>query len=246
MSTKTAKRLESVESNVWVEFIQLALEYKPINLGQGFPDFAAPEHICKALSTAVLNDDNVLINQYTRDMGHPRLVEALSRVYSKQINRRIDAYNEILITSGAYEALFCTFMAFVDPGDEVIIIEPYFDCYEPMTRMAGGVPVFIALRPKPSADRPASSAEWLLDYEELESKFSSKTKFIAINTPNNPLGKVLNFRYDRNFGAELPQNCHIFLLYSCCSLIIDYFAAYAAVMLDVCHIEIIVYVVLNT
>ena len=189
---RRADRLKCVQHNVWVEFIELANKYNPVNLGQGFPDFAAPKHICDALSAAPIDADNVLLNQYTRDCGHPRLVNVLSKLYSKLINRIIDPKNEILITSGAYEALFCTFMAFVNPGDEVIIIEPYFDCYEPMTRMAGGIPVFIPLRPKRVTDRTMTSNDWVLDPEELESKFSSKTKFIIVNTPNNPLGKVIN------------------------------------------------------
>lgn len=192
MSDKRADRLKSIETNVWVEFIEMSFKYKPVNLGQGFPDFAAPQHVRQALSDAVLNDEDVLLNQYTRDCGHPRLVNVLSKLYSKLINRQIDAQNEILITSGAYEALFCTFMAFVNPCDEVIIIEPFFDCYEPMTRMAGGIPVFVALRPRLGVVTPQTSADWVLDFEELESKFSSKTKFIIINTPNNPLGKVFN------------------------------------------------------
>ncbi|CAG2116186.1 unnamed protein product, partial [Medioppia subpectinata] len=174
-----------------VEFIQLAQDYKPLNLGQGFPDFAAPSHVRKALSDATLSDD-FLLNQYTRGFGHMRLVNALSKLYSKLINRDISAQKEILVTVGAYEALFCAFMGLVNPGDEVIIIEPFYDCYEPMTVMAGGKPMFVPLRPKKVVDRPLSSADWVLDPEELESKFSSKTKLIIVNTPNNPLGKLFS------------------------------------------------------
>ncbi|CAM6032120.1 unnamed protein product, partial [Sphagnum compactum] len=163
----------------------------PLNLGQGFPDFAAPLHVCKALSDAVMSE-NVLLNQYTRGFGHPRLVNSLSKLYSKLINRDINGQKEILVTSGAYEALFCTFMSLVNPGDEVIIIEPFFDCYEPMTLMAGGIPVFIPLRPKQVNGRALTSKDWILDPAELESKFSSKTKLIIVNTPHNPLGKIFS------------------------------------------------------
>ncbi|CAG2181407.1 unnamed protein product, partial [Oppiella nova] len=131
-----ADRIKDTEPSVWVEFIQLAQDYKPLNLGQGFPDFAAPQHVCKALADATLSQD-VLLNQYTRGFGHLRLVNALSKLYSKLIGREINAQKEVLVTVGAYEALFCAFMGLVNPGDEVIIIEPFYDCYEPMTVMAG-------------------------------------------------------------------------------------------------------------
>jgi kynurenine--oxoglutarate transaminase/cysteine-S-conjugate beta-lyase/glutamine--phenylpyruvate transaminase len=186
---KAADRLQGQKESVWVEFIQLALDYKPLNLGQGFPDFAAPPFVTKALAEATLGQ-NQLINQYTRGYGHPKLVNALSRLYSRLVGRTINPQKEVLVTVGAYEALYCTFMGHINPGDEVIIIEPFFDCYEPMTLMAGGVPVYIPLRPKPSTGGRSSSGDWVLDPQELASKFSAKTKIIVVNNPNNPLGKV--------------------------------------------------------
>lgn len=183
------ERFIGSESSVWVEYIQLALEHKPLNLGQGFPDFAAPDYVTKALSS-IAGGDNVLIHQYTRGFGHPRLISALSKLYSQLIGREINPQTEILITSGAYEALFSCIQGHTSPGDEVIIIEPFFDCYEPMVRTVKGVPVFIPLRPRKPAGGKMMSSDWVLDPDELASKFNSKTKAIIINTPHNPLGKV--------------------------------------------------------
>lgn len=128
-----------------VEYIQLALEHKPLNLGQGFPDFAAPEHVTRALGE-VANGPNVLLNQYTRGFGHPRLVNAIAKLYSGLIGREINPLTEVLVGAGAYEALFASILGHIGPGDEAIVIEPFFDCYEPMVRTAGGTPVFVPLR----------------------------------------------------------------------------------------------------
>lgn len=184
-------RFEASIYSVWVEFIQLSLDHKPLNLGQGFPDYeSAPAHVAKGLADAATGE-NKLLNQYTRGFGHPRTVQAIADLYSQLIERPLNPNTEVLVTVGAYEALFCAINGFIHPGDEVIIIEPFFDCYAPMTEGAGGVPVYIPLRDtKPGAPGPKSSSDFRLDPAELESKFSAKTKLIIVNTPHNPLGKV--------------------------------------------------------
>lgn len=98
-------RYRGSQPSVWVEYIQLAADHKPLNLGQGFSDYPVPEFIRKALSDAA-NSENPLMNQYTRGFGHPRLVQALAGLYSKVTNRKIDANKEVLVTVGAYEALY--------------------------------------------------------------------------------------------------------------------------------------------
>lgn len=186
---KLPARYGAGEKSVWVEYIQLAAEYKPkVNLGQGFPDYHAPDHVTKALSNVAISE-NPLANQYTRGFGHPRLVQNLSKVYSPLINREIDPQNEILVTYGAYEALYSAILGHVDTGDEVIVIEPFFDCYEPMIKVAGGIPRFIPLKPKKTSGT-ITSADWVLDEKELVSLFNPRTKMIILNTPHNPLGKV--------------------------------------------------------
>ena len=140
-----------MEQNVSrVEFIQLALEHKPLNLGQGLPDDLVPDYVVDALREVVMDQSmGVALHQYTRGFGHPRLVSAIAALYSKLlgINHSINPTTEVLVTDGAYEALFTAILGHVNPGDEVIIIEPYFDCYEPMVKLAGGTPVFISLKP---------------------------------------------------------------------------------------------------
>ncbi|OQR78737.1 kynurenine--oxoglutarate transaminase 3-like [Tropilaelaps mercedesae] len=186
-----AQRVCGMGESVWVEFGQLALENKPVNLGQGFPDMPPPECVARPLREAVAKGADFMLHQYARGFGAPRLVNALAALYGKLLEREINPNTEVLVTVGAYEALFCVFMGFVNPGDEVIIIEPFYDCYEPMVQMAGGTPVFIPLRLKNSSGE-ISSADCALDRTELESKFSNKTKLIVVNTPHNPLGKVFS------------------------------------------------------
>ncbi|CAC5373336.1 CCBL [Mytilus coruscus] len=184
-----ADRLKGTEKNVWVEFGKLAVDYKALNLGQGFPDFKPPQHVIDKMVHAVDGSDNALLSQYTRSYGHPRLVNVLAKLYSPLMGRTLDPMNNITISIGAYGVLFCAIQGLINPGDEVVIVEPYFDCYEPMVKVAGAIPKYVPLRPI-KKEGVLSSDDWKLDPVELESKFSAKTKAIMINNPNNPVGKV--------------------------------------------------------
>ncbi|KFO82449.1 Kynurenine--oxoglutarate transaminase 1 [Cuculus canorus] len=187
-----ARRLEGIDKNIWVEFVKLAATYSTVNLGQGFPDFPPPDFLKEAFVRA-LSGKNHMLHQYTRAFGHPPLVKILAQFFGKLLGRDLDPMTNVMVTVGAYQALFCCFQAFVDEGDEVIIIEPFFDCYEPMVKMAGGTPVFVPLRPKaPKDGKLMSSADWQLDPDDLASKFNERTKAIVLNSPNNPLGKVFS------------------------------------------------------
>lgn len=141
-----------------------------------------------------MKESNSLIHQYTRSAGHLRLVNGISTYYSTVLNREINPLDEVLVTVGADGSLFNAVFSFVDKEDEIILIEPFFDVYLPHALLAGGKCVFVPLKPIKSTsaalDAPTSSADWTWDYKELEAAFSSKTKLIIINTPNNPLGKV--------------------------------------------------------
>ncbi|XP_026960422.1 kynurenine--oxoglutarate transaminase 1 isoform X3 [Sagmatias obliquidens] len=139
-----ARRLNGIDHNPWVEFVKLASEADVVNLGQGFPDFAPPDFAVEAFQHAVSGD--FMLNQYTKAFGYPPLTKILASFFGKLLGQDIDPLKNVLVTVGAYGALFTAFQALVDEGDEVIIIEPFFDCYEPMTLMAGGRPVFVSLK----------------------------------------------------------------------------------------------------
>ncbi|XP_071480843.1 kynurenine--oxoglutarate transaminase 3-like [Diadema antillarum] len=187
---QTAEHLRGLEGSVWVEFGKLATEAKAINLGQGFPDFAPPNPVTEALTDILKPSSNPLMNQYTRSYGHIRLVNAIAALYSKFLGREVDPMNGVLVSVGAYGSLYYAINSHFNPGDECIIIEPFFDCYEPMVRMARGVPRFIPLRPK--HDKVTSTRDFYLDTDELKSLFNEKTKAIIVNNPNNPLGKIFS------------------------------------------------------
>ncbi|XP_046695304.1 kynurenine--oxoglutarate transaminase 3-like [Silurus meridionalis] len=177
-----------VNKHIWSELSQLTAEYKAVNLGQGFPDFPVPSFVQEALCNAASGSFHV--HQYTRCFGHPPLVKILAKFFGRILSQEIDPMKEILVTMGAYQAVFCAVQTLVYEGDEVIIMDPSYHCYEPMIIMAGGKPVHIPFKLKKFISPTVSRADWGFCSEELASKFNSNTKAIIINTPNNPLGKV--------------------------------------------------------
>jgi aspartate/methionine/tyrosine aminotransferase len=178
-----AKRVQGFGATVFAEFTALANEHQAVNLGQGFPNFPAPDFVKDAARDAIAAD----LNQYARGGGHPRLVNAVADVYGPLFGRELDPMTNVLITVGATEGIFATIQALVDPGDEVILIEPFYDSYPATVIMAGGTPVYVPLR---FAADATSAGEWTLDMDELAAAFSPRTRLIILNTPHNPVGKV--------------------------------------------------------
>jgi len=155
---------------------RLAREHRSINLAQGFPNFPAPELLKEAAKRAIQDD----INQYAITWGAQRLREALARTYHLWYSMKVDPDREITVTCGATEAMISVLLALVNPGDEVIVFEPFYENYGPDTILADAKPVYVPLEP----GLP-------LDLERLAAAFSDKTRAIIINTPSNPAGRVL-------------------------------------------------------
>lgn len=161
-----------------------------VNLGQGFFSYSPPPFAIEAAKKAL---DVAALNQYSPTKGRPSLKKALAKSYSPYFNRDLDWDSEIVVTAGANEGMYAAFTAFLNPGDEVIVFEPFFDQYIPNIQLPGGKPVYVPLHPPKDADtRTHSAAEWTVDFDELKSKITPKTKMIVLNTPHNPVGKIFS------------------------------------------------------
>ena len=173
---RMAHRVENFGTSIFAEITALAETHQAVNLGQGFPDFAAPDFLKEAAQAAIAAD----LNQYAPSNGRYRLRQAIAHKLASQYDYTVNPDNEILITHGATEALFATILGLVNPGDEVIIFEPFYDAYVPVVQLAGGIPRYYTLRPP----------DWAIDPDELAALFTERTRLIIVNTPHNPTGKV--------------------------------------------------------
>jgi aspartate/methionine/tyrosine aminotransferase len=176
MAIPIATRIEGVGTSVFSEMSALAEKYHAVNLGQGFPDFAGPAFIKEAGQRAIGED----LNQYAPSSGLTRFKDAAAQSYQRHYGRQLDPAREVTVTSGATEALFVSLLAFVNPGDEVIVLEPFYDSYPPAIRMAGGTPVFVRIR----------EPQWRLPVEDIARAITPRTRVLMLNTPLNPVGRV--------------------------------------------------------
>ncbi len=176
MVRSAAQRLDGFGTSVFTEMSRLAVEHRAINLGQGFPDFPGPDLVKEAAVRAILADQN----QYAPSHGTPRLRQAIAETFARTYGRAIDPDVEVTVTSGATEALQAAMLAFVDPGDEVIYFEPFYDAYPAQVVFAGATPRPVRMQPP----------DWSFDPEELRRAISRKTRVILLNTPHNPTGKM--------------------------------------------------------
>jgi aspartate/methionine/tyrosine aminotransferase len=172
------------------EMTREALKHDAVNLSQGFPDFAAPEDIKRVAMQAIAND----INQYAITWGARDFRESIARKTKWYLGLDVDPETELTVTCGSTEGMIAAMMATVDPGDEVVIFEPFYENYAPDAILSDARPRYVPLR----------APDWSFDEQELRSAFNANTKAIIICNPNNPTGKVFT-RKEMEFIAGLCQ-----------------------------------------
>jgi N-succinyldiaminopimelate aminotransferase len=195
-------RLAGFGTSVFTEFSRLAAQHGAVNLGQGFPDFDGPKEIAQAAMDAITGG----VNQYAVGQGAPVLRAAIAAHSKRFYGQVLDPATQIGVTSGATEAIFDAVLALTNPGDEVVLFEPFYDSYLASVQMAHAVPKFVRLR-APDATHP----QWWIDDAELEAAFTSKTKLVIINTPHNPTGKLFT-RAELERIGELTKKAGAVLL----------------------------------
>ncbi len=168
--------LSQAGTTIFTVMSALAAEHGAINLGQGFPDFEGPEDVVQAAASALLDGRN----QYPPLAGLPELKTAVAAANARFWGLPIDPASGVVVTSGATEGLAASLMATLNPGDEIVLIEPLFDTYLPVVRLLGAVPRLVRLEPP----------DWALPREALAAAFGPRTRALLLNTPMNPTGKV--------------------------------------------------------
>ena len=172
-----SKKATQFTESVIREMTRLSDLYGGVNLSQGFPDFSAPAAVKDSAMAAIAAD----INQYAVTWGARPLREAIAREFTRRYGLQVSADEQVTVCCGSTEAMMSTMMAIIDPGDEVVVFEPYYENYGPDAILSGATPRYVTLH----------EPDWHFDPGELAAAFNNKTKAIIINTPNNPTGKVL-------------------------------------------------------
>lgn len=192
-----SKKLKPFGTSIFGEMTRLAQEHGAINLSQGFPDFEGPEGIIDAALQAMRSGEN----QYARSLGHPKLVHALADHQRNHYGLDYDPLREVLVFCGATEGIASSMLGLLNPGDEVILFEPFYDSYPACVALAGAVPRFCTL----------SFPDFALDADELGSLFNDRTRLVVLNTPHNPTGKVFQ-RAELDVLARLCQKHDVLVL----------------------------------
>ena len=195
--SKIATKLPKVGTTIFTVMSQLAAEHGAVNLGQGFPDFAVPVRLVEELDKAMRAGHN----QYAMMTGIPALRQAIAAKTERVYGHRPNADSEITVTSGATEAIFNAIHAVVRPGEEVIVLDPCYDCYEPAIDLAGARAVHVPLDPHTFAP----------DWQRVRDAITPKTRMLMINSPHNPSGAMLSAG-DMRIVADLLRDTGIVLL----------------------------------
>ena len=190
-------KLPKVGTTIFTVMSQLAAEHGAVNLGQGFPDFAVPQLLADELALAMAQGKN----QYSPMSGIPALRQAIARKTRDCYGLEVDAEAEVTVTSGASEAILDAVLATVGPGDEVIVLDPCYDCYEPAIDLAGARAVHVALDPM----------DFSVDWQKVRDAITPRTRMLFINTPHNPSGAMLDAR-DMATLAEIVRETRIIIL----------------------------------
>ena len=186
---RTATRTHSFSESVIREMTRVAREHDAINLAQGFPDFPAPQLLKDAACAAIQGD----VNQYAITWGTANLRNALSEKYAAMYDLEFDPEREITVTCGATEAMAAVMLATIDPGEEVIVFEPFYENYGPDAVLSQASPVFL----------PLEAPDYRVERDRLEAVVTPKTRAIVVNTPNNPTGRV----FDRDELQAIADIC---------------------------------------
>jgi len=189
MSQRTAVRTHTFTESVIRDMTRVARRHGAINLAQGFPDFPAPGLLKDAACRAIRDD----VNQYAITWGTPCLRTALAAKYAEWYGLEVDAEREITVTCGATEAMAAVMLAAIDPGEEVVILEPFYENYGPDAVLCDAAPVFV----------PLSPPGFRLDPDRLAAAITKRTRAIVVNTPNNPTGRV----FDRDELDAVARIC---------------------------------------
>ncbi|MFE2605757.1 pyridoxal phosphate-dependent aminotransferase [Streptomyces mirabilis] len=182
------RRLAEFGTTIFAEMSALALSTGSINLGQGFPDTDGPEEIREAAVRALRDGRG---NQYPPGPGVPELRTAIAAHQKQRYGLAYDPDREVLVTAGATEAIAASLLALVEPGDEVVALEPYYDSYAASIAMAGGTRIPVTLRPHEETREGVTHRRFRLDLDELRDAVTDNTRLLLVNTPHNPTGTVL-------------------------------------------------------
>jgi aspartate/methionine/tyrosine aminotransferase len=187
---QVSKKAGSFTESVIRDMTRLAIQHNAINLAQGFPDFAAPAEIKDAAARAIAAD----INQYAITWGAKPFRDAIAAKFASTYGMTVDPETQLCVTCGSTEAMMAAALAVIDPGDEVVVFEPFYENYGPDAILSGATPRFVTLH----------EPDWTFDEAELAEAFNDRTRAIIINTPNNPTGKVFT-REELEVIARLCQ-----------------------------------------